>query len=579
MNKKKMIILIVFIVILVFCLILLLLNNRNDVNESKDINMDIDADNGDEKIDWSMYSTYDITLNESITITKEGIYNLSGTINDGNITIDSSGNVKLILNNVNIKSSDGPTIYVKNAENVLVYLEKDSINTLEDSDIYSSTYNDIDGTLFSKSDLIFDGTGTLIIKSNYQDAIVSKDDLKIKNGNFIINSIDDGIRGKDSVYILNGIFDITSGGDGIKSTNDTDSDKGFILVENGTFEINSTLDGISAETKILIKNGTFTITSGGGSINVSTNDDWGMWGRETNKSSLTNINSNSAKGIKCKDNLIIENGTFVFDTSDDAIHSNNYIGIIDGDINISSGDDGIHADKKIIIDDGNINIVKSYEGIESSEITINNGNISIVSTDDGINVAGGNDSSATDRKGANNYNLSSNNILTINGGIIHVDSVGDGIDVNGSGYVNGGNIIVEGPENNNNGGLDYDGLFEVNKGILIVSGSSGMAQSISSGSKQYNIMIYFSQNITAADTVTIVDENSNEILNYTSSKNYSALVFSSDKLINNNKYTIKINNEEYQSFTISDITTLIGRNTGMGDMPGNGGGPKPSGRR
>ncbi|MGN1342267.1 MAG: carbohydrate-binding domain-containing protein [Bacilli bacterium] len=574
-TKKKIIIIVVLIVVLILCIIPLLLNNENKIDKVQDINISIDTDNGDEKIDWSLYSTDNINLTESITITKDGIYNISGAINDGNITVNTSGNVKLILNDVSIASGNGPAIDIEQAKDVVIYLKEGTTNILEDATTYDSTYSEVEGTIFSRSDLTFDGTGTLVINSNYQDAIVSKDDLKIKDGNYIINSNDDGIRGKDSVYILDGTFDITSNGDGIKATNDVDSDKGFVLIDDGTFKIDATLDGISAETKMLIKNGTFTIATGGGSSNASTRENWGMWGRPSLDSTST---TESAKGIKCKDNLVIEDGTFTFDTSDDAIHSNNYIGIINGDINISSGDDGIHADTKLIIDGGNISIAKSYEGIESAEITINDGNISMVSTDDGINVAGGNDGSATDRRGANTYNLNSNNILTINGGTIHIDATGDGIDVNGSGYINGGTITVEGPESSDNGTLDYDGQFQVNKGFLIGSGSSGMAQSISDNSDQYNVMIYFTKNITSTDTVTIINENNNEILNYTSSKNYSALVFSSDKLIENDTYTIKINNEEYQTFTILDITTVIGKSVGMGGMA-TGGGPKPNGKR
>lgn len=578
MTKKKIII-VVAVIVLILCFIFFILNQKNKVEEVKDINVSINADNGDEKIDWSIYEVKDITLTESITITEEGIYNLTGTINNGCITVNTTGNVKLVLNNANITNNNGPAIYIEDSENVLIYLEAGTTNKFEDSTTYSNAYTEVDGVLFSKSDLTIDGEGTLIIKSNYQDGIVSKDDLKIKSGNYQITSTDDGIRGKDSVYILGGAFEITSGGDGIKSTNDTDSDKGFVLIEDGTFKINATLDGISAETKILIKTGTFDITTGGGSTNASTKEDWGMWGRGPYAtSSSTSTNESSAKGIKSKDNLVIEDGIFNFNTSDDAIHSNNYVGIIDGDINISSGDDGIHADTKLIIEGGNINITKSYEGIESAEITINGGNIDVVSEDDGINVAGGMDSSASARKGANTYNSSSNNILTINNGTIHIDAVGDGIDINGSGYIYGGTITVEGPTDSGNGTLDYDKELKVDGGTLIGSGSSGMAQSISNNSNQYNIMINFTQNITSNDTIKIIDSNNNEILNYTASKTYSSLIFSSNKLNKNSTYTIKINDEEYQSFTITDITTTIGRSIGMGGMTPDGG-TKPTGRR
>lgn len=576
-NKKTLIVVLTIAVILALVITIVILNKKNNVNTTSDIDITINTDDGDEKIDWSTYDEENINLTESITIAEDGIYNLAGTIN-GNVTVKTTGNVKLILNNVNITSSDGPAIYIEEAEDVIIHLEEGTTNILEDSSNYSSTYTDVDGALFSKSDLTLEGTGTLIVKSNYLDAIVSKDDLKIKEGIYQIESNDDGIRGKDSVYILGGTFDITTNGDGIKSTNDTDSEKGFVKIENGVFNITSELDGIDTQTKLLIQNGTFNITTGGGSSNASTKEDWGMWGRNPYQTT-SSTTGNSAKGLKSSDNLVIENGTFNLDTSDDAIHSNNYIGILNGDINISSGDDGIHADTELIIESGNINITKSYEGIESSEITINNGNINIVATDDGVNVAGGMDSSATDRRGANTYNNTfSNNTFIMNDGTLHVNAVGDGIDVNGNGYIYGGTITVEGPTDSGNGTLDYDRQFKVDGGTFIGSGSSGMLQNISSESNQYNITIYFENNISSTDTITIKDSNNNEILNYSSSKTYNSIVFSSPNLQKNNSYTIKINNEDYETFTIEDITTTVGRSTGMGGMMP-GGNQRPSGRR
>lgn len=388
------------------------------------------------------------------------------------------------------------------------------------------------------------------------------------SGTYEINAKDDGICGKDSVYIKNGKFKITSSGDAIKSTNDTDSTKGYVLIENGNFDINSTLDGIQAETKLLIKDGTFDIITGSGSVNASTKEEWGHWG------SSSSNDSESAKGIKVGDNLLIENGTIVIDSSDDSIHSNNYIGIKAGTMKLSSGDDGVHADTELIIDGGDINIEKSYEGLESSKVTINAGEINVTSSDDGINVAGGNDSSAMDRPGANNF-LDNNNILTINGGTIYVDANGDGIDVNGSTYINGGNIIVYGPSNDGNGALDYDREFIINGGTLVAGGASGMVQGVSSSSKVYNLLINFSSNYSSGDKVTIEDSNNKELLSYESNKSYSTLVVASPKLENGKSYTIKVNGIEYEQFTISSITTTIGNISNNRNIMGGG----PKGRR
>lgn len=572
-NKKTFFLGIGILLIILIWIGIFYLNSNKELNNGKasnnttdSIDINLNTDDGDEKIDWSNYQDTDYQLTKSITITDDGIYNLTGTINDGLIKINTEGNVKLILNNVNITNSKGPAIYVENASDVIIELATNSDNYLEDGSSYSGYEVDVIGTIFSHDDITFQGSGSLEVVSNNEDAIVSKDDLKIINGNYKITSKDDGIRGKDSVYIQNGIFTINSSGDGIKSTNDTESDKSYILIENGSFEITSTLDAIDSQTKLLIQNGTFNITTGGGSGNSSSSDSWGRWG------SSNSSNSESAKGIKTGDNLVIENGTFEFNTSDDAIHCNNYVGIKSGTFNISSGDDGIHADTELIIDGGNINISKSYEGLEAAKVTINNGTIHVVSSDDGINIAGGNDSSATGRPGQNSYSDNTDNILTINGGNIYVNATGDGIDINGSSYITGGNIKVDGPTSDFNGTLDYDRTFEVSGGILVAGGSSGMLQSCSSSSSIYNIVIVFENNYDSGDIIKIIDSLNNEIASYESSKAYSSLVVASSKFQKGKEYTIKVNGEEYETFTISDITTTIGDYRGMGGMPGGPGG-------
>lgn len=567
-NRKKFIIVGSFVLIVSFCLGYYLIREKETSSNltTNNIDSDVNTDDGDQDIVWSNYENREIVLTSSINITEAGVYNLSGTIKDGLITVDTDSNVKLNFNDVSITNSDGPAIYVKNALDVVINISGE--NYLEDGGDYS-TYTEVDGVVFSHDDLTLEGNGSLEIKANYMDGLVSKDDLKIVSGNYIINSNDDAIRGKDSVYILDGNFNINALGDGIKSTNDTDSEKGFIKILGGNFKIEATLDGVQSENKLIIENGEFDVTTGGGSGNSSSaSNSWGSWGRGSMQSSSTE----SAKGFKAVDNLVIKSGTYNFNTSDDSIHSNNYVGISGGGINISSGDDGIHADYELIIDDGAIKIEKSYEGIESAKITINGGDIDLVALDDGINIAGGNDASATNRPGENSY-TNSDNILTINAGVIYIDATGDGIDVNGSAYINGGSIRVDGPTNSGNGALDYDRVFAVNGGTLIAAGESGMAQSVTNESSQYNVIIYFSNSYSNGDTVTIVDDNNNEIMTYSSNKSYSSLVFSASELISNTKYTIKVNDEIYETFTTTSKSMTVGNHKG-GMM-----GPTMGGRR
>lgn len=562
MKKKKIIVLIIIALIVgLFLFKIFYLNNTDSI---------INYEKSD--VDWSKYENYSINLNnEDVSITNKGVYVIGGSIENGIVVVDTTENVKLVLNGVNINNDNGSAIYVKNAKNTYIELQEGTINYLSDGNNY--TDESINGTIYSHDDLFLLGTGKLIINANFQDAIVSKDDLVIISGDYEITSNDDGIRGKDSVVIYNGNIVINSSGDGIKSTNDTDENKGYIVIENGTITINSSLDGIQSETSINIKNGTFNITTGGGSNITSSNNSWGYWNNSTT--------TESAKGIKVSKTINIESGLFNINSSDDSIHSNSDLTINNGTFNISSGDDGIHADNSITINNGNINIEKSYEGIESSTITINDGNIKIVSSDDGINAAGGNDNSSTNGRPGQNGFSSGNSKIVINGGIIYVNASGDGVDANGSISMTNGTVVVNGPTDNGNGALDYDSSFKITGGTFIASGSSGMAQMPSDAS--INCIMINLSTISANGLISIKDNSDNEIFTYSSSKSYNNIVICSSDFKSNETYKIynggtesKTNNlgiyelggytagTLHTSFTISSTLTTVGSSMGGG---------------
>ena len=505
------------------------LNYNHNGDDASNIAGTIDIDNGDSKINWDRYPSYNIELSETYTITSSGTYYFTGTLTDGSIIVkaDAEAAVKIVLNGVIIKNSSGPAIACYSADDIII--ETVGENYLEDGSRYSSDLDeDVTGAIYSKSDLSFTGNGSLTIKANYEDGIVGKDDLTFRSGTYNITAADDGIRGTDSVHIENGTFAISTTGDAIKSTKQTDSTKGFILIENGTIEIIATGKGIKAANSILIYGGDFTIKS-----------------------------------------------------TDDAIHSNNYVGIIDGDISISSGDDGIHADARLIIDGGLITIAKSYEGLEAQRVSINSGTISIVASDDGINAGGGADSSSQNRAGANPFDTDENCELIINGGEIYVNAAGDGVDSNGYLYFNGGTVTVDGPTNNGNGALDSGAGIVMNGGTVIAVGASGMAETLGSSSSVYNISVYFTSTLSADTKIEIKNSSGETILSHTSAKTFNHLSAGTSAFKDGETYTIYVNGSEYQSFTISSVTTVVGNSNGafqnMNGAGNNAGDPQTNG--
>ena len=433
---------------------------------------------------------------------------------------------------------------MKSANSATITLAEGTTNTLSDGEIYTfeDSEDEPDATLFSKSDLILNGTGTLVIDANYAHAIKGKDDVTIAEGTYDITSVGDAIKGRDSLFISSGTFTIVAGADGLQSTNEEEEGKGILTIESGTFTITAAADGIQAATNLQILGGDFTITTGGGSANSSTTSEaWGTWGAPTEEAATTTTEeTTSAKGLKATGSLAISGGTFVLDTSDDALHTNDTIQITGGDFTIASGDDGIHADNTVTIDDGTIDINQSYEGIEATEITLNGGDIALTTSDDGINAAGGNDASAVSgRPGESTFTSTAEGagLLTINGGTLVVNASGDGLDSNGSIEMNDGTVIVNGPTDSMNGTLDYDSTFNINGGTLIGVGSSGMAMSPSSTSTQ-SFLFTSSIPLAADEAIQITGPDGEVILTFEASTTAQSLVFSSPELVNGSAYTI-----------------------------------------
>ncbi|MGN0641889.1 MAG: carbohydrate-binding domain-containing protein [Huintestinicola sp.] len=528
----------------------------------------------DEKDMSAEYDEANIITLSDTTITKGGVYRITGTITDETVTVAAGDKdtVTLVLDNASVINSNGPAIYIRSANKVYITLKDGTANTLSDGSSYTMTDGSttVDAALFSKADLTVNGTGTLTVEGNCKHGIVSKDDLIITSASMNVTSKNVGLNGKDCVKISGGSYNITAGSDGIRSDNDEDTSKGYVYIDGGTLNITAANDGIQAETVIKADNAEITITSGGGSTNSLSSSE------------------ESFKGIKAGSDIIVSEGTYSIDSADDCIHSNNNISISGGTFTLSSGDDGIHADNELNISGGNINISKSYEGLESSRILISGGNIAIVSSDDGLNAAGGNDGSATGmRFGRGEFGSSAGEIV-ISGGYIVIDASGDGIDSNGSIEISGGVTLVSSPTNNGNGALDYDTTAAVSRGVLAALGSSGMAQSVTDSESQGVLACTFSRQ-NGGETFLVCDESGNVILSFTPQNAYECAVVTAPELKADGTYKIVTGasvsdadengfaqNTTYSGGTELEYSTLTANS--FGAPGGRGGGMPPQGR-
>ncbi|RDY28491.1 carbohydrate-binding domain-containing protein [Romboutsia weinsteinii] len=522
--------------------------------------------------------------NNKVKITSAGTYSISGKLENGQIIVNAGDEDKvyIILNGVDITSSNSAPIYALNSKKLIIALQKGTENNITDGEEYifeDESSDEPNASIFSKDDIVIIGEGKLTVNGNYNHGIVSKDKLKIQSGNITINANNDGIKGKDCINITDGDITINSQGDGIQSNNTTDETKGYVFIEGGKLNITSGEDGIQAETQVLIKDGDITINSGGGSENSTKsngskgdrseipNQDVGEMpvqgedmGERPEMPEISNqqqpaleenVRNNEAsdsiteetvstKAIKAISNIVIEGGNIEIDSCDDSIHSNNSITISGGTMNIASGDDGIHSDAELNINGGTINITKSYEGLESEVININDGSIHLVASDDGINATETSTESSENTQQTNKQNGASQKAqININGGYTYVDASGDGIDSNGNITMKDGTLIVNGPTNNGNGSLDYDGIFDISGGTLIASGSAGMVQTPSSSSSQKALNISLTSQ-EAGNIINIQSEDGKEILTFAPAKQYQSVIVSTPDIESNKKYAVLV---------------------------------------
>lgn len=409
----------------------------------------------------------------TVTITDEGTYVLSGTLENGMIIVSAqdTDKVQLVLNGVEITSETSAAVCVLEADKVFVTTVAGTDNVLANGGEYVAIdENNIDAVIFSKSDLTLNGAGTLTIDAAAGHGVVSKDDLVLASGTYAITAAGHGLSGKDSVRIANGTYTIVSGKDGIHAENTDDTSLGYLYVLGGTFDVTAGGDGLSASSYLQVDGGSFTITTGEGSASVTMTTDAVGLGQQVGAqgtTSTTDEDSTSQKGIKADGAITIAGGTFVTGTADDSIHAGGDILVSSGEFELSSGDDAVHSDAAVTIQDGTFVIAYCYEGIEGLSVTIDGGTFDITSVDDGINSAGGTDSSGFGGSGPtqDQFASSSDAFITINGGDLVIVSTGDCIDSNGSLTINGGTLSLT-CNGSGNTTIDCDGTYANNGGDI-----------------------------------------------------------------------------------------------------------------
>lgn len=473
-----------------------------------------------------------------VTVTRAGTYLVTGECADGQLIVDAGDKdtVCLVFQNVTLASKTSAAVYVKNAGRTVLNAAKNTVNTLSDATQYTNQADgEPDAAVYSKDDLTVNGLGVFQITGNYQDAVKSKDTLRITGSTLTVQSADDGLCGKDFVCVSGGEITIVAAGDGIKSTYDTDFQKGAVAVSGGNISVTAGADGVQAQNKVQIDSGTLHIVSGGGAAEAAQKASANFPMYPQNETDST-ASDGSYKGVKCGYLVSVTGGTLDLNCADDAVHSNHTVEIGGGSFTVQSGDDGIHADTALTVTGGNIEITQSYEGLEAAKISLQGGEIHVTASDDGVNAAGGKDNSQQNSRFGGDPFSADESLLEITGGKLVVDASGDGLDSNGDIVLSGGEVYIHGPTDDGNGALDYAGTFTATGGMLFAAGSSGMAQSISETSSAYAVAVGVEAQENTA--VRLLRADGSEACSFAPRKRFSHLVIVSPEIQKGESYTV-----------------------------------------
>lgn len=463
---------------------------------------------------------------DTITITEEGTYILSGSLTNGQIVVEAeNAKVQLVLDNADISCETSAAIYVKAAEKVFITTTDGSTNTVCTSGEFEAIDdNNIDAAIFSKSDLTLNGAGSLEVTCPNGHGILSKDDLAITSGEYVVDAGKHALSGKDSVRIAGGTFELAAGRDGIHSENTDEEEKGFVYIENGSFTITSDGDGIDASYVVEIVDGSFDITAGGGYENgeVHTDNDMmggfgnmggqmpdgstgegkapsdmtppngstgegngpsgmtppdGSTGEENAPSGTTNSGTDSTTTTSA-DNTTDEEDTgdstdaaATADAENSAVTASSTATAETSDSDSSTSTKGIKADGALQILGGDYNINSADDALHTnSTLEIRDGNMEIATGDDGMHADDALVISDGDINITESYEGIEGLTITIDGGNISIVSGDDGLNAAG------------GADSSGFGGMGTDMFasnddiwIEINGGYLyILAGGDGV---------------------------------------------------------------------------------------------------------
>ncbi len=363
----------------------------------------------------------------------------------------------------------------------------------QQSDKNSQSNNTADSTTASGTSSDTDSTSTKGIKSDGA--------LYVNGGTFTINSADDSFHSNSDVTINDGTYTISSGDDGMHADS-------ALLVNGGTITVTESYEGLEG----------LNITINDGKIDITASDDGMNAAGGNDQSGFGGMGGDGFKGMQA------------LNSAPDAAQKSDSTSDSKSDNTQKSDDTSDTAQTT-----GNITVA-TQKSDSTSDTAQTTGNITVAvqKSDSASDTAQDTDAASEDEMW-----------MVINGGYVHVLAGGDGLDSNGDLTINGGEVYVDGPSDNGNSAIDYGekSAFYINGGTVVAVGSSGMAEDVSSESKQQVAFVKLDSQVDAGDVI-LKDADGNEIISYTAQKKYDCVIISTADLKAGQTYTLSASGSE-----------------------------------
>lgn len=199
-------------------------------------------------------------------------------------------------------------------------------------------------------------------------------------------------------------------------------------------------------------------------------------------------------------------------------------------LNIGGGIDGT----------GRLSVTGDKKGLCSElHLTVNGAFISVTSQDDGIYAQKDNRS-----------------VVTINGGDLTINAgLGDqGYGIRSNGYlaINGGTVFAIANGSSGSSGLNSLLGTYLNGGEIFTLGSQNSP--VEEDSKQDYLAFLFSGTQGPGSIISITDDMGMELMNYTSGREYTSLLYSSPQMQEDISYTVSVNGQNMESLSSENLS-------------------------